>query len=122
MSWLYRQSTGELINTAGETVAVGYSGAGDGKNKALMEKVKNVGPIPKGAYRISPPHDTVTHGPYVLPLTPNPLNVMYGRAGFLIHGDSVVSPGTASEGCIILPRGVREVIWNSGIHELGVIT
>jgi len=64
--------------------------------------------------------DTVTHGPYVLPLTPSLNNQMFGRSGFLIHGDSVVNPGTASEGCIILPRAVRQQIWGAGDHVLQV--
>lgn len=111
-----------MVNASGHTVGVGYSGAGDGKNKPMMEKVHNVGPIPKGAYTIGAPHDTKTHGPYVLELTPHPQNTMYGRAGFLIHGDSVVDPGTASEGCIILSRPVRTSIWNSGDHALSVVS
>jgi hypothetical protein len=122
VAWTYRQSTGELVRADGHTVATGYSGKGDGKNKPLMEKVHNVGPIPKGAYTISAPHDTVTHGPYVLPLTPHPQNTMYGRSAFMIHGDSVIEPGTASEGCVILPRAIREAAWNSGDHEMAVVS
>ena len=122
MSWLYRQSTGEIIDHAGKTLAVGYSGAGQGKNQSWMENVKNVGPIPKGAYRMNPPVDTVTHGPLVIALTAHPENRMYGRSGFLIHGDSILEPGTASQGCIILPREARAALWNSGDHDLGVVT
>lgn len=86
-----------------------------------MQTVHNVGPIPAGNYFIQKPEDTVTHGPYVLPLVPYSSNEMFGRSGFLIHGDSVVNPGTASEGCIILSRDVREKIWASTDHGLTVI-
>lgn len=87
-----------------------------------MQSVKDVGPVPTGRYRIDAPVNTVTHGPYVLRIVPDPKNVMYGRTGFLIHGDSVVSPGTASEGCIVQSRDVREKIWASGDRDLEVVS
>ena len=106
----------------GGLLAIGYSGApGIGKNNPVQQDVEDVGPIPQGLYRIQAPVDTVTHGPYVLPLTPDPANEMFGRAGFLIHGDSVVDPGTASKGCIILPRFARQRIWESPDHVLTVV-
>lgn len=83
--------------------------------------MKNWGPIPCGLYTIGAHVDTMTHGPFVLPLTPSPQNEMFGRSAFLIHGDSKVAPGSASEGCIILSRSVRERIAKSGDHELRVI-
>lgn len=120
MKWTYEQATGRMLHD-GERVAIGYSGAGDGKNNPAMQDVKNVGPLPCGLYTIDAPVDTVTHGPYVLRLEPYPENEMFGRAGFLIHGDSVVHPGTASEGCIILGRAIREKIWLSGDRQLEVV-
>lgn len=119
--WIYAQRTGRLYDPKGELAGVGYSGAGRGKNDPVIERVKDVGPIPGGMYTIGSPIDTMTHGPYVLPLTPDPDNKMYGRAGFLIHGDSVVHPGRASEGCIIMARGVREYIGGSLDRDLKVI-
>jgi hypothetical protein len=44
-----------------------------------------------------------------------------GRAGFLIHGDSVKAPGTASHGCIILPRAIRDRIAVSEDTRLCVV-
>lgn len=120
MTWTYKQATGSLSHN-GNYVATGYSGAGDGKNNPAMQDVRNVGPIPVGEYVIDDPCDTRTHGPYVLGLTPAAGNNMCGRSGFLIHGDSVVHPGTASQGCIIVPRLVREDIWKSGDTALTVI-
>ena len=120
MTWNYYQATGKLAHD-GADVALGYSGAGEGKNNPDDQTIHNVGPIPRGGYTINAPQDTVTHGPYVLPLTPDPANEMFGRAGFLMHGDSVVHPGTASEGCIIMPRAVREQVWASGDPALSVV-
>lgn len=118
--WTYQQSTGALTDAAGLVVAHGYSGAGEGKNNPVMEAVREVGPIPAGQWRIDgPPVNTPTHGPYVLHL--QPLGDTHGRSAFLIHGDSVARPGTASKGCIILPRAVREEVWASGDRDLEVI-
>jgi hypothetical protein len=122
MSWTYTQAEGYLTRN-GVFKGVGYSGAEpDGKNNPAAEAQKQVGPIPVGHYTIEgPPVDTMTHGPYVLGLNPDPANQMYGRSGFLIHGDSVVTPGQASKGCVILPRDVREKIWTSGERDLFVV-
>lgn len=120
MTWRYDQATGEMSHD-GESVAYGYSGKGDAKNDPMAQSEHNEGPIPRGTYTISGPVDTHTHGPYVLPLEPGPENEMFGRSGFLIHGDSVVHPGTASEGCIIMPRSAREQIWQSGDTQLEVV-
>lgn len=118
--WTYEQVTGRLLHE-GDLVATGYSGAGVGKNNPAMQDVHNVGPIPVGNYAIKAPVDTVTHGPYVLALEPAADNEMFGRSGFLMHGDSVVHPGTASEGCIIQARKTRESVWESGDFNLEVV-
>jgi type VI secretion system (T6SS) effector TldE1-like protein len=102
-------------------LSTGYSGAGTGKNNPTEENVQNVGPIPEGFYDVEAPEDSPIHGPYALPLLPDVDNNMYGRSAFLIHGDSIERPGMASEGCIILPRGARESIWESGDHRLQVV-
>jgi type VI secretion system (T6SS) effector TldE1-like protein len=119
--WIYRQVSGQIAPVGGSVLETGYSGAGEGKNNPAKQDVQKVGPIPIGAYSIGAPTDTVTHGPYVLTLSPFPANAMFGRSGFLIHGDSVVEPGTASEGCVILSRSSRTAIWNSGDHLLVVL-
>jgi hypothetical protein len=121
MAWTYRQTNGALLRPDGTTLTHGYSGAGQWKNDPASESLHNRGPIPKGLYHIGSAVNTVTHGPFVLPLTPSPANTMHGRDGFLIHGDSVTDPGTASEGCIILPRAIREAIGVSGDTDLAVV-
>jgi hypothetical protein len=120
VSWRYRQSTGELTSDAGEIVGVGYSGAGAGKDNPAAQADVDVGPIPQGSYRIGAPQNTEAHGPFAMPLLPAPTNEMFGRAGFMLHGDSISHPGDASEGCIIMDRVVRDLVWNSGDHELQV--
>ena len=98
----------------------GYSGHGECKNEPAQQHVHNEGPIPRGRYQIGTPVNTDTHGPFVLPLAPDMNNTMHGRSGFLIHGDSKANPGTASQGCIILARSVRERIAESLDNELEV--
>ncbi len=119
MHWEYSQSTGILkFNRA--KVAVGYAGHGSGKNKPSMEHMRNIGPIPKGEYEIQAPRASARTGPYVLPLMPVGHNAL-GRTDFQIHGDSRSNPGTASNGCIVMGRPIREKIWNSGIRKLIVV-
>jgi hypothetical protein len=120
-AWTYFQKSGELAQD-GNKIATGYSGAGAGKNNPEMQDVHNVGPIPQGDWTIyGPPVDTNTHGPYVLKLTAAPKTETFGRSGFLMHGDSKEHPGTASQGCIIVPRKVREQVWESGDRDLKVV-
>jgi len=120
-SWTYAQKTGELEQD-GKPVATGYSGSGAGKNNPDLQQVHNVGPIPQGDWTIAgPPLNTAEHGPYVLKLTPSADTPTFGRSGFLMHGDSKDSPGNASQGCVILPRAVREQVWKSGDPDLEVV-
>lgn len=116
----YVVSTGALTHN-GAALGVGYSGQPECKNDPAKCAVHDAGPIPPGLYLIGVPRDTPTHGPYVLPLTPDAGNEMHGRAGFLMHGDSKSAPGTASHGCIILPRPVREAVAATGDPHLEVV-
>jgi hypothetical protein len=109
----YSQATGEMRDASGNLLGMGYAGHGPGLNNPAMQEIHNVGPLPRGAYEISPPVDTATHGPFVMWLTPDPANEMFGRFGFGIHADKVANPGKrlASTGCIVLSRDVREAVW-----------
>jgi len=100
-------------------VATGYAGKGEGKNNPAMEKEKNVGPIPKGLYKIGKPREW-RGMPNVFDLTPDGHDAL-GRTEFLIHGDSKKNPGNASEGCIILGPDIRKQIADSGITRLRVV-
>jgi hypothetical protein len=120
--WTFSQLTGDMWHGDPEPAATGYSGAEpNGKNKPNMQEIPDVGPLPCGYYTTGPPFDDPKHGPFVLRLVPDPTNQMFGRSGFLIHGDSIEHPGAASEGCIILPRNVRQRIWYSGDRDLLVV-
>ena len=118
--WTYDQSTGNLSEN-GAPAGVGSSGFGEGKNNPAMQNVHDVGPIPQGLYMIGPPQDTATHGPHVMALTPVDGTNTFGRDGFLIHGDSIANPGTASHGCIILARPIRDEISASGDNQIQVV-
>src|SRR5262249_32036819 len=117
MPWTYSQSSGQLTRD-GRTIATGYSGTGAGRNNPAAENERNVGPIPRGRYAIGRAHDTATHGPHVMSLTPDGNNAL-GRDGFLIHGDNLRHD--ASTGCIILPRNIRDQISDSGDNQLEVV-
>jgi hypothetical protein len=111
--WTYVQKSGEMYYD-GVFSFNAYSGHGDGKNNPSMQHIHKVGPIPCGIFyqeHLFPTTDA--HGPFVIQLKPDPANEMFGRSGFLMHGDSVQHPGEASEGCIIASRVNREKVWAS---------
>lgn len=121
--WVYVQRTGRLLAQNGSLLTVGYAGHAEGKNNPAAQEVHNVGPLPCGGYTLCAPVDTDKHGPYVLWLTPDTANQMFGRVSFGVHGEKLaLPPGSASEGCIILPRWARERMWESGDHRLRVIS
>jgi Protein of unknown function (DUF2778) len=117
--WQYRQSTGDLSRD-GRSVGGGYSGHGVGKDNPTMEGERNVGPIPRGMYRIGVQFHHPTKGPVTMGLNPVGHTAL-GRSAFLIHGDSIQHPGEASEGCIVLSRALRQAVADSGDTELEVV-
>ena len=119
--WIYAQKTGALLRH-GQLAGHGYSGLDNGKNNPAMQALHDIGPIPQGTWTIlGPPLNSTEHGPYVLRLQAAPDTCTFQRSGFLMHGDSIRAPGTASKGCIVLPHAVREFVWNSGDTELEVV-
>lgn len=119
MSWQYNQNTGRLTRD-GQEAGTGYSGRGPGRNNPMLENVRNVGPIPRGRYRIGPQRTHPSKGPITMTLTPVG-HAAHGRNHFLIHGDSNRHPGDASEGCIVISRAVRQAIAASGDTDLEVV-
>jgi len=120
MTWTYKQSTGEL-DRDGAAVGAGYSGHGDGLNNPAMQDVHDVGPIPQGGWTIGPPVDPPDHlGPLALPLT-HVSGDEFGRSAFFIHGDNAQLNHSASDGCIILVRELRQQIVDSGDDDLQVV-
>lgn len=123
--WIWSQSKGQLWHLD-RLVSKGYSGKGRGKNNPALQGLAGIGPIPKGDWGIVERYNSRNVGPYTLTLhamdkIPNDTHESTGRGAFRIHGDSIRAPGTASKGCIILPRKIREKIWISGDRLLRVI-
>ncbi|MBV8593423.1 MAG: DUF2778 domain-containing protein [Caulobacteraceae bacterium] len=108
--WTYLRTTGELRHD-GTLVGHGYSGHGDGLNDPAMEGVPDIGPIPAGAWTIGAPLDPPDHlGPLAMPLTPAPHTNTFGRSAFFMHGDNAAGDQSASHGCIIMNRLIREAV------------
>lgn len=105
----YQQATGHFYRD-GVLLGTGYSGHGDGKNDPEKQHIPRVGPTPRGLWRMTNEGDTKSHGPCVIRLHPKPGTETYGRDGFLMHGDSKLAPGQASNGCIIQSREIREFV------------
>ena len=119
--FIYQQATGRLLHNE-KLLAVGYSGFREGKNNPGMQGVVRVGPIPVGWYAIGETVDSPSKGPVVIRLYPHKTTRIFGRSGFLIHGDSLGNPGEASHGCIIVPRDVRKYITASSDRQLQVVS
>lgn len=100
----------------------GYSGKGSARNDPEREREHATGPIPRGVWRVSTSLHHSRLGPVVFPLsygeTAKEASEPFKRSGFFIHGDNAAGNGTASTGCIILPRHVREFI--SALQRFGV--
>lgn len=108
--FLYVQSTGILYRPDGMAIGTGYSGHGQGFNAPEFQQVHDVGPIPCGLYAIGTARDHPMLGPVAIPLTPDPSNIMFGRSHFYCHGDNAARDGSASLGCIIMPRQTRQAL------------
>lgn len=120
MTWRYEQASGNLSRD-GIFLCRGYAGHGVGKNNPDMQTVHDVGPIPRGRWRMTAMLDTPEHGPRVIRLRAEEGTVTFGRDGFLIHGDSIAAPGEASHGCIIIGRIQREQVWRTQDTALEVV-
>ncbi len=118
-AYVYHQKTGKLtLNN--QVITTGYSGKGKGLNNPSMQGVKNTGPIPKGLYKIREPR--IFKGmKNCFDLTPVGDTETFGRSEFLIHGDNTKKNQSASEGCIIIDKSVRDEIAKSKIRLLRVI-
>jgi hypothetical protein len=108
-----------------DTYTGAYSGHGPGVNNPNMQNVSGIGPLPRGDYTIGPIQNNVTGSGTMLRnsmrLTPDPSNQMFGRGGFLIHGDNSLHNKSASEGCIILNPNARQKIGDSNDKCLEVV-
>jgi len=69
-------------------MGTGYSGLAEGKNNPAMERIHDVGPIPRGSYTIGPEFQSEKHGPVVHKLAPN--DGTDALVGALVKTESVV--------------------------------
>jgi len=106
--WTWDQSAGSLA-WEGKVIAFGYAGKGKGKNNPDMQDVRKTGPIPRGLWRMTDVKNSPNTGPFTIVLVPEKGTDARGRSEFRVHGDN--KTGTASEGCIILGRPVRDRLW-----------
>lgn len=89
----------------------GYSGAPGFVNDPAAEHLPGRGPIPRGRWFTRPAFRHERLGPAAIGLIPmEGWEVPGNRSGFYIHGDNSSLSQTASNGCIILPRQVRDFI------------
>lgn len=117
--------TGKLYDPSGAEVCKGYAGGNEGKNPEAINNpdmcnVPRTGPLPPGLYTMQEPVEHSKLGPYAIPLSPDPSNQMFNRGGFYMHGDTTPS-GNASEGCIIMPRAIRERTYQSDDKQIRVV-
>lgn len=113
----FAQSDGEIaLDDVHE--GYGYSGLGEARNNPDMEDVRGMGPIPRGPYRIGPAYHHPKLGPLTFDLTPIG-HAAHGRSAFRIHGDN--KSGTASHGCIIAGRTIRQRIRDDNETVLQVV-
>ena len=105
--WTYQQSTGGIWQNNGPVVALGYAGAPGAVNDPGTQHIRNVGPLPRGLYRML---SAVTHprlGPVAIRLEPDRHNEMFDREDFWIHGDNRRNNRSGSKGCPVMLRPVR---------------
>lgn len=106
--FLYEQSSGQFAIVNGDfecPLDTGAAGREDGLNNPQMERVRGIGPLPRGQYLMR----VVAHSRFAAPaiqltFAPETRMETYGRSGFYIHG------GTKSEGCILLQRPTRVIV------------
>lgn len=114
----YEQASGLLHLPDGQSFQC-YAGRADGRNNPDAQARRGVGPLPRGAYAISMPYRDPVRGPYVFRLQPQPGTEMFGRAGMLIHGDSI--DHDASQGCIVACLQARLEIARLELRSLVVV-
>lgn len=121
---IYDQSKGIIWHREGDQttrLGRGYAGHPPFVNDTASERLVAKGPIPRGRYRVHRPFDHVRLGPLCFFLEPRKETDMHGRSGFFIHGDNEFGNQTASFGCIVLPRSVRQKLVDYAPIDLAVI-
>jgi hypothetical protein len=78
-------------------------------DRADLEAVRNLGPIPAGRWRIGPPIDHPRLGRLAFPLQPIDGTDAKGRDGFFIHGPGL-DPTQDSHGCVVAEHEARVAV------------
>lgn len=113
--YTFSQSSG-ILRHNNVLFGSGWAGQGIGRNNPDAQQIHNIGPLPRGKYKIGKAYHHPKLGPVVMDITPDPINEMLGRSLFRIHGAASQNPELSSEGCIIMPREVRQGI-DTGIDK-----
>ena len=95
-----------------------YSGAQGFVNRPSQTDVFQKGPIPQGLWDIGVAVQHKRLGAVAIPLTA--LSYEGKRSAFFIHGDNAAMNQTASKGCIVTSRAVRDLIGAKGFTTLVV--
>ena len=119
MTWTYTQKTGVLTHD-GRVIGYGYSGIDAGLNNPAMEDDHGVGPIPRGNWKIGSVYSSDHLGPMVMNLDTVGHDA-HGRSLFRMHGDNSLGNHTASHGCIIMARPIRQLVASTGDTTLVVV-
>lgn len=117
MGWKYKQSTGDLWHN-NVHIGRGYSGHEGGVNNPAEEADHGIGPIPAGAWKIGTAYTNPHTGAVTMNLDPVAPFTAHGRTLFRMHGDNTAGDESASRGCIIMARAIREAVASSGDHDL----
>lgn len=108
--WIYQIADGRLCNASRPWVSYpGYSGRGVFRDDPGATKEVAKGPLPVGLYTCGRPQAHPRLGPAAIRLEPSVTTPMHGRSGFFIHGDNKRGDYSASEGCIVVSREVRDL-------------
>lgn len=116
------EDTSSIFDEQSILIGPGYSGHFPHINSPGAQNLKNLGPIPTGFYTLEGPVSKKLSGETVGPsswhLIPDPNTKMYGRSGFMIHGDTEAEAHDASDGCIISPYWVRVKFLSSDLLKV----
>jgi hypothetical protein len=132
--WTFQQSSGKITAPDGTIAGLAYAGGNcgnnpEGINNPALQAASCVGPLPYGPkadgtpnmYTMGEPENHPKLGLFAIPLIPDADNSMFGRCSFFWHGDNPKLNQSASEGCIVSARNMRESAWNSGDHRMQVV-
>lgn len=115
--YTYKISTGQLFDLAMVLCGHGWAGQPPYKNDPSATGVSGKGPLPCGYFTIGAAYTHPHIGKLTMNLIPDSTNDMKGRDLFRMHGASESDPEHSSEGCIIMPHDVRQMVADNITRE-----